>query len=105
MLRKRSGIFVNIIQTGSIGRYSVTSVVLHISSGLGILTIVAYVVDFIAVSILPHKQAYEDLMYDTLDMEDVVIDDQSTVDHQVKPEPKKKRKKKNKRSKGNYKSY
>ncbi|KAL6042659.1 glycoprotein [Balamuthia mandrillaris] len=56
--RVRHGILMDFHQTGKIGRFSMQVLLIHLCSGLGMMTLATVFVDFLAVYMLPSKSFY-----------------------------------------------
>jgi hypothetical protein len=72
LIRKRFGILIKIIQTGSIARFSLQELLFHVMSGLGLLAIITTVVDTLALYLMPiHlKEKYWECKYTHYMVED-----------------------------------
>jgi len=64
MLRKRSGIKLSFVQTGTVGRFSFQKLFIQIASGMGMLTLITTIVDFIAMRFMPMRKYYGHYKYE-----------------------------------------
>ncbi|CAH3136935.1 unnamed protein product [Porites lobata] len=64
LFRKRYGIKIEFHQTGRLGHFSLSSLLLRLASGVGLLTLTATVVDILALYILPDKVRYRKYVYE-----------------------------------------
>jgi len=60
--RIRRGVYIQVEQGGKIGRFSLQVFVVNLCSGLGMATLVAVVLDFLALNVLPKRALYNKLM-------------------------------------------
>eukprot|EP01129_Flabellula_baltica_P013638 TRINITY_DN6372_c0_g1_i1.p1 TRINITY_DN6372_c0_g1~~TRINITY_DN6372_c0_g1_i1.p1 ORF type:complete len:351 (-),score=80.86 TRINITY_DN6372_c0_g1_i1:2100-3107(-) len=67
--RKRHGVQLRFIQTGQIARFSFTVMLMHISSGVGLIAIVSTFVEFLALYLHPQSEIYNDILYEEVDVE------------------------------------
>lgn len=64
LFRKRYGIKIEFHQTGLLGHFSLSSLLLRLASGVGLLTLTATVVDILVLYILPDKIKYRKCVYE-----------------------------------------
>jgi len=60
------GMVITVKQSGKIGRFSVSALIIQILSGLGLLAIATSVVDTLATYILPQSEAFSNRKYGEL---------------------------------------
>ena len=70
--RNIHGIKINVLQTGQLGTFSITTLILQLTTSLALLKITTTVVDVLAVSVLPHRAQYRDAKVD-----EIVVDEKS----------------------------
>lgn len=54
----RHGVQVVVLQTGSVGHFNFTTLLINLVSGLGLLAIGAVICDFVALYVMPDRQLY-----------------------------------------------
>lgn len=64
VLRKRYGIKIEFHQSGRLGHFSLPALLLHLVSGVGLLTLTATIVDVLALYVLPDKLRYRRFVYE-----------------------------------------
>ncbi|KAJ7373491.1 hypothetical protein OS493_011087 [Desmophyllum pertusum] len=64
LFRKRYGIKIEFHQSGRLGHFSLPALLLHLVSGVGLLTLTATIVDILALYILPDKLRYRRFVYE-----------------------------------------
>jgi len=64
LFRKRYGIKIEFHQNGKLGHFSLPALLLHLVSGVGLLTLTATIVDILALYILPDKSRYRTFVYE-----------------------------------------
>jgi len=64
LFRKRYGIKIEFHQSGKLGHFSLPALLLHLVSGVGLLTLTATIVDILVLYILPDKLRYRRFVYE-----------------------------------------
>ncbi|EGC35062.1 hypothetical protein DICPUDRAFT_152641 [Dictyostelium purpureum] len=74
----RHGVRIIFIQTGQLGQFDFQTTLLTFVSGIGLVTVATFVVDFIAVRLLPQKERYTELKYQDSQVNIIDEDQQPT---------------------------
>jgi len=66
------GMKINVLQTGELGTFDITTLVIQLTTSLALLKLTTTIVDLLAVRVLPHKEQYRDAKVD-----EIVVDEDS----------------------------
>ena len=68
------GIKINVLQTGQLGTFSITTLIVQLTTSLALLKLTTTIVDVLAVSVLPHRVQYRNAKVDEIMVDDLTDD-------------------------------